>query len=145
VVSTDGHARAPTGGAPRTRRLSDLVGADIGLHVGHNVAGSYGERTYPSRIIQALVDAKRLGEKTGAGFYKFDARRKAAPDPELAPFVERSRKARARAPPAPPAELGLCGRQAGRVTCWRFSPTLPYPTLSSTASRGAAGARRRRA
>ncbi|KAK9827372.1 hypothetical protein WJX81_002997 [Elliptochloris bilobata] len=73
-------------------RLSDLVGADIGLHVGHNVAGSYGERTYPSRIIQALVDAKRLGEKTGAGFYKFDARRKASPDPELAPFVERSRK-----------------------------------------------------
>ena len=75
-------------------RLSDLVGADIGLHVGHNVAGSYGERVYPSRIIQALVDAKRLGEKTGAGFYKFDAKRKAAPDPELAPFVERSRKVR---------------------------------------------------
>ena len=72
------------------------MGADIGLHVGHNVAGSYGERVYPSRIIQALVDAKRLGEKTGAGFYKFDAKRKAAPDPELAPFVERSRKARIR-------------------------------------------------
>jgi len=71
--------------------------------VGHNVAGSFGERTYPSRIIQALVDAKRLGEKTGAGFYKFDARRKAAPDSELAPF-------------APPAEPGLCRRQAGRVT-----------------------------
>ena len=85
-------------------RLSDLVGADIGLHVGHNVAGSYSERVYPSRIIQALVDAKRLGEKTGAGFYKFDAERKAAPDPELAPFVERSRKVRK----CVDASLGVC-------------------------------------
>lgn len=75
------------------RRLSDLVGADIGMHVGQNMAGSYGDRVYPSRIIQLLFDAKRLGEKTGAGFYKFD-KRKAKPDPELAQYIERSRKAR---------------------------------------------------
>lgn len=78
--------------------------------MGHNVAGSFGERTYPSRIIQALVDAKRLGEKTGAGFYKFDARRKAAPDSELAPFVERSRKARARLALRRPSRDSVDGR-----------------------------------
>lgn len=28
----------------------------------------------------------------GSGFYKYDARRRAAPNPELAPLVEQSRK-----------------------------------------------------
>jgi enoyl-CoA hydratase/3-hydroxyacyl-CoA dehydrogenase len=74
------------------RRLSDLVGADVGLHVGKNFLDSYPERTYPARLIIKLNEAKRLGEKTGSGFYKYDARRKPSPDPSLAPIVEASRK-----------------------------------------------------
>ena len=54
------------------RRLSDLVGADIGLHVGKNFIESFPERVYPAQIISLLNDHKRLGEKTGSGFYKFD-------------------------------------------------------------------------
>ncbi|KAL4446209.1 hypothetical protein ABPG77_003016 [Micractinium sp. CCAP 211/92] len=73
-------------------RLSDLVGADVGLHVGKNILESFPERSYPARIIQLLVENKRLGEKTGSGFYKYDARRRASPNPELAPLVEQSRK-----------------------------------------------------
>jgi len=73
-------------------RLSDLVGADIGLHVGKNFLESFPERCYPVRIIVLLNERKRLGEKSGAGFYKYDAKRKASPDPELAPIVEESRK-----------------------------------------------------
>lgn len=76
------------------RRLSDLVGADVGLHVGQNFLDSFPERTYPAKLILKLNQAKRLGEKTGAGFYAYDARRKAKPDPSLAPLVEASRKAR---------------------------------------------------
>ena len=48
-------------------RLSDLVGADVGLHVGSNFVGAFAERVYPAGIIQLLNDARRLGEKTGAG------------------------------------------------------------------------------
>lgn len=73
-------------------RLSDLVGADIGLHVGKNFIESFPERCYPARIIAILNEEKRLGEKTGSGFYKYDARRKAKPDPSLAALVEQSRQ-----------------------------------------------------
>jgi enoyl-CoA hydratase/3-hydroxyacyl-CoA dehydrogenase len=75
------------------RRLSDLVGADVGLHVGKNFLESFSERAYPARIIPLLNEARRLGEKSGAGFYKYDARRRASPDPDLAPLVQQSRKA----------------------------------------------------
>eukprot|EP00887_Chlorella_sp_A99_P004050 scaffold11.g4050.t1 len=134
------------------RRLSDLVGADVGLHVGQNFLDSFPERharaggrrgggggppdpcssrrrrvaplraapasgprppapalstprrCYPATIIKLLNDAKRLGEKTGAGFYKYDARRRAAPDPDIAPLVEASRRA-SRVAGAPPPRL----------------------------------------
>ena len=77
---------------PAADRLSDLVGADIGLHVGKNIIDSFPDRVYPARIILLLNEAKRLGEKSGAGFYKYDARRRAAPDPTLAPLVQQSRQ-----------------------------------------------------
>ena len=73
-------------------RLSDLVGADIGKHVGENFAKDFGERIYPTALIHLLNEKKRLGEKTGSGFYKFDNRRKASPDPDLAPIIAESRK-----------------------------------------------------
>ncbi|GLI69386.1 hypothetical protein VaNZ11_013987, partial [Volvox africanus] len=74
-------------------RLNDLVGSDIGLHVGANFVTSFSERVYVSRLIPLLNEAKRLGEKTGKGFYKFDSKtRKASPDPELAPLLAESRK-----------------------------------------------------
>lgn len=55
-------------------RLSDLVGSDIGLHVGKNFVDSFPERVYISQIFPLLVEAKRLGEKSGAGFYKVSER-----------------------------------------------------------------------
>ena len=75
-----------------TSRLSDLVGADVGLHVGKNFLESFPERSYSAKLIVKLNEAKRLGEKTGSGFYQYDAKRKAKPDPSLAPIVEASRK-----------------------------------------------------
>ena len=61
-------------------RLNDLVGSDIGLHVGKNFLESFPERVYISQVIPLLNQHKRLGEKTGKGFYSFDAKRKATPD-----------------------------------------------------------------
>ena len=43
-------------------------------------------------IMKLLNDHKQLGEKTGAGFYKFDAKRKASPNKDLAPLIAESRK-----------------------------------------------------
>jgi enoyl-CoA hydratase/3-hydroxyacyl-CoA dehydrogenase len=71
-------------------RLSDLVGSDIGLHVGKNFVDSFPQRVFVSSIFPLLVEAKRLGEKSGSGFYKFDAKRRASPDPAVEPFVKRS-------------------------------------------------------
>lgn len=68
------------------------MGADVGLHVGKNFLESFPERTYSAKLIVKLNEAKRLGEKTGSGFYQYDAKRKAKPDPALAPIVEASRK-----------------------------------------------------
>lgn len=72
-------------------RLSDLVGADVGYHVGSNFLESFPERCYPARIIALLNDKKRLGEKTGSGFYKYGPGRKASPDPEFRAILEESR------------------------------------------------------
>ena len=55
------------------RRLNDLVGSDVGLHVGKNFVDSFPERVYISSIIPLLNQHKRLGEKTGKGFYKVGA------------------------------------------------------------------------
>jgi 3-hydroxyacyl-CoA dehydrogenase len=38
--------------------------------VGKNFVDSFPERVYVSRIFTLMVEAKRLGEKSGAGFYK---------------------------------------------------------------------------
>ena len=87
------HASPSSNIFPLLCRLSDLVGADIGLHVGANFHDSFPERVYKAPIFPALFDAKRLGEKTGSGFYKFDSKRKTLPDAKgLAPFLEASRK-----------------------------------------------------
>lgn len=48
--SPSNHSCRPFLSAPA--RLSDLVGADIGLHVGKNFLESFSERCYPARIIQ---------------------------------------------------------------------------------------------
>jgi 3-hydroxyacyl-CoA dehydrogenase, C-terminal domain len=51
-------------------RLNDLVGTDIGVHVGKNFVESFGERVYIATLLPMMLQAKRLGEKTGKGFYQ---------------------------------------------------------------------------
>ena len=80
-------------------RLSDLVGADIGLHVGKNVVESFGERSYPAALVAAMVEAGKLGEKSGSGFYAHGGGRgsRAKPDREgMAPLIKASREGAAR-------------------------------------------------
>lgn len=50
--------------------VAALPCSDIGLHVGKNFVDSFPERVYVSNVFPLLVEAKRLGEKSGSGFYK---------------------------------------------------------------------------
>src|SRR6201999_1243220 len=49
--------------------LTDLLGLDTVLHVAEHLREAYGESFYVHQGMQALVEARELGAKTGKGFY----------------------------------------------------------------------------
>jgi 3-hydroxyacyl-CoA dehydrogenase/enoyl-CoA hydratase/3-hydroxybutyryl-CoA epimerase len=50
--------------------LTDVVGLDVAMHVGKILADAFGKPT--AKIVQSLVDQKRLGKKSGHGFYVWE-------------------------------------------------------------------------
>lgn len=72
-------------------RLADLVGFEVGVASGMTYIEAFPERVYKSMLFPMLMEDKRLGEKTRKGFYSYDDRRKAKPDPELRKYMEKSR------------------------------------------------------
>ncbi|KAI6693028.1 hypothetical protein NL676_020738 [Syzygium grande] len=72
-------------------RLADLVGFGVAIATGAQFIQNFPERTYKSMLIPLLQEDKRLGEATRKGFYLYDDRRKASPDPELKKYVEKAR------------------------------------------------------
>jgi 3-hydroxyacyl-CoA dehydrogenase len=51
--------------------LMDMLGLDVCADVGRYLQSEYGERMHGAELFQRLVDAGRLGEKSGAGFYGY--------------------------------------------------------------------------
>ena len=49
--------------------LSDLLGLDTVLHVAKHLRASYGDRFYVHPMMKELVEAGKLGQKTGQGYY----------------------------------------------------------------------------
>ena len=49
--------------------LMDMLGIDVCGHVGEYLYSEYGERMSPAPLFMKLIEAGRLGEKSGAGFY----------------------------------------------------------------------------
>ncbi|MBN1977180.1 MAG: 3-hydroxyacyl-CoA dehydrogenase [Anaerolineae bacterium] len=49
--------------------LMDMLGIDVCGHVGDYLYAEYGERMSPAPLFAELLEAGRLGEKSGAGFY----------------------------------------------------------------------------
>jgi 3-hydroxyacyl-CoA dehydrogenase len=49
--------------------LMDMLGIDVCGHVGVYLHSEYGERMSPASLFAKLLEAGRLGEKSGAGFY----------------------------------------------------------------------------
>lgn len=72
-------------------RLVDLVGFGVAIATGTEFIQNFPERTYKSMLIPLMQEDKRAGEATRKGFYVYDDKRKAKPDPELKKYIEKSR------------------------------------------------------
>lgn len=55
-------------------RLADEVGLDIGLHVANHLEASFGDRMKVPDILKKMVAEKKLGKKSGEGFYSHDGK-----------------------------------------------------------------------
>jgi 3-hydroxyacyl-CoA dehydrogenase len=60
--------------------LMDMLGIDVCGHVGDYLYTEYGERMSPAPLFAKLLEAGRLGEKSGAGFYDHPGGESAAVD-----------------------------------------------------------------
>jgi 3-hydroxyacyl-CoA dehydrogenase / enoyl-CoA hydratase / 3-hydroxybutyryl-CoA epimerase / enoyl-CoA isomerase len=74
--------------------LNDLVGLDTSLYAGHVVNSAFADRAKTTRILDALVAAGRLGQKSGAGFYSYAKGSKGSDDPAFAAILDQCRTGR---------------------------------------------------
>jgi 3-hydroxyacyl-CoA dehydrogenase/enoyl-CoA hydratase/3-hydroxybutyryl-CoA epimerase/3-hydroxyacyl-CoA dehydrogenase/enoyl-CoA hydratase/3-hydroxybutyryl-CoA epimerase/enoyl-CoA isomerase len=69
--------------------LNDLVGLDTSLYAGRVVNTAFADRAKTTRILDELVAAGRLGQKSGAGFYSYAKGGRGADDPALAAILQK--------------------------------------------------------
>ncbi|XP_055815208.1 peroxisomal fatty acid beta-oxidation multifunctional protein MFP2-like isoform X2 [Solanum dulcamara] len=72
-------------------RLFDLVGFNVAIASEAQFVSSMPDRI-KSMLIPLMQQDKRLGETTRKGFYLYDERRKANPDPEIKKYIEKARE-----------------------------------------------------
>ncbi len=74
--------------------LEDLVGLDTAMYAGMVMLKAYPDRAVPTPILQDLVQAGRLGQKSGAGFRRYVGKSKRPEaDPAFEAFLEKRRTA----------------------------------------------------
>jgi 3-hydroxyacyl-CoA dehydrogenase/enoyl-CoA hydratase/3-hydroxybutyryl-CoA epimerase/enoyl-CoA isomerase len=71
--------------------LTDVVGIDTCLFAGDVLAKAYADRAATSPILGELLKAGRLGQKTGAGFYRYERGPKGLDDPAVVPLLDKHR------------------------------------------------------
>jgi 3-hydroxyacyl-CoA dehydrogenase / enoyl-CoA hydratase / 3-hydroxybutyryl-CoA epimerase / enoyl-CoA isomerase len=71
--------------------LQDVVGLDTSLYAGRVVNTAFADRAKNTRILDELVAAGRLGQKSGAGFYSYANSKRGADDPALDAFLAKVR------------------------------------------------------
>ena len=86
--------------------LEDVVGMDTGAHVIDVISAGYPERMRPApdNAVRVLAQAGRLGQKSGAGFYDYDAaggKPKRSSSPTARSLLARHSRAPSRHPRAP--------------------------------------------
>jgi 3-hydroxyacyl-CoA dehydrogenase len=67
--------------------VSDLAGLDVGYRI-RKERKLTGEAAQFARIPDKIVEMGRLGQKTGAGYYKYDKDRKRQVDPEIEAMIK---------------------------------------------------------
>lgn len=69
--------------------LYDMVGLDTALYAGKVLSDAFADRFCGSMILPAMVEAGRLGQKSGSGFYAYtDKKKKGVPDPTVEPLLK---------------------------------------------------------
>ena len=71
--------------------LLDEVGIDIASHAAQSLHAGYGDRMTPASGLQAFLEQKRLGKKSGLGFYRHTQKGKPELASDLAQFQKPSR------------------------------------------------------
>jgi 3-hydroxyacyl-CoA dehydrogenase len=69
-------------------RVFDLAGLDIGYTARKALTDEQKGDPKSYRVPDLLVEAGRLGQKSGAGFYSYDDKRQATPDPVVDEIIE---------------------------------------------------------
>ncbi|MGH3737614.1 MAG: 3-hydroxyacyl-CoA dehydrogenase family protein [Micromonosporaceae bacterium] len=59
--------------------LTDIVGLDVRLDIARTLAAAYGERFAPPPLLEEMVEAGKLGRKSGEGFYRWVDGKKVEP------------------------------------------------------------------
>ena len=81
-------------------RVFDLAGLDVGYKARQALSDEAKGEPASYRVPDLLVEAGRLGQKSGAGFYSYDENRRPTPDPVVQEIIETAA-----------AELGIERRQ----------------------------------
>jgi 3-hydroxyacyl-CoA dehydrogenase/enoyl-CoA hydratase/3-hydroxybutyryl-CoA epimerase/3-hydroxyacyl-CoA dehydrogenase/enoyl-CoA hydratase/3-hydroxybutyryl-CoA epimerase/enoyl-CoA isomerase len=74
--------------------LNDLVGLDTSLYAGRVINTAFADRAASSGILDDLVAAGRLGQKSGAGFYSYAKGSRGVDDPALEGILAKHRTGR---------------------------------------------------
>jgi 3-hydroxyacyl-CoA dehydrogenase/enoyl-CoA hydratase/3-hydroxybutyryl-CoA epimerase/3-hydroxyacyl-CoA dehydrogenase/enoyl-CoA hydratase/3-hydroxybutyryl-CoA epimerase/enoyl-CoA isomerase len=72
--------------------LFDMVGLDTAMYAGGVMREAFPERIVASPLLPELVKAGRLGQKTGAGFFKYNAKGKSEPDPVVETLIAKHKR-----------------------------------------------------
>jgi 3-hydroxyacyl-CoA dehydrogenase len=80
------HALEQWGMAMGPFAVMDLAGGDIGWAIRKRRAAEQADRPY-SKIPDRICELGRFGQKTAAGYYKYDAQRRRVPDPEIEELI----------------------------------------------------------
>lgn len=76
--------------------LYDVVGLDVAVHAGRVMAEAFPDRVVPAELIPMMVEAGRLGQKVGKGFFDYAPAKGGRPprgtdSPEVAALVDKCR------------------------------------------------------
>lgn len=74
--------------------LNDVVGLDTSLYAGNVVNTAFADRAKTTRLLDELVKAGRLGQKSGAGFYSYAKGSRGVDDPAFETILARCRTAK---------------------------------------------------